>query len=412
MVSVLEPVKVLFSGGSYYGGRRISINHRRPERRDPGWTGAPRAMDLRAKNTPEACGVRVASRTMSLTMKPTRSLRRLLRKAARWIGPATSTTALHGCPCPSPVEVADQPYTSSITVTITPANPGASSGEMITLDATAASWQAFCEKQCGAPATSCLIEVGTCDCSGQPINILCGSGTTYGQMFSGALRADWVPMCQGACGEEQDCSIGVGDDPNGKPIIRCESWWTNCGGGRRTDGSPKPEAFAASKVGLGLAQMAAREAQSIPAFSRLARELRAYGAPRKLIKRAGRSRRDEMRHTRVITALARRFGGVVTRPESGPVELDVRPLYDFALENAVEGCVRETYGSIVARSQATEARDIEIRGVMRRIAGDEARHGALAWEVHRWAMKRLPKESQRAIERAMEQAIFALSSVR
>ena len=59
---------------------------------------------------------------------------------------------------------------------------------------------------------------------------------------------------------------------------------------------------------------------------------------------------EEIDHTRRTALLAQRFGaeprvpGVEARP--------LRTRFELALDNAVEGCVRETYGALVATWQA------------------------------------------------------------
>ena len=55
----------------------------------------------------------------------------------------------------------------------------------------------------------------------------------------------------------------------------------------------------------------------------------------------------------------------------------------IALENATEGCVRETYGALVAHRQANIATDRSIRCMMQTIATDETNHAGLAWDVKR-----------------------------
>ena len=54
-------------------------------------------------------------------------------------------------------------------------------------------------------------------------------------------------------------------------------------------------------------------------------------------------------------------------------------------ENAREGCVRETFGALIAMHQAERAGDPIIRRAMRRIAEEETRHAELAWEVASWS---------------------------
>jgi hypothetical protein len=68
----------------------------------------------------------------------------------------------------------------------------------------------------------------------------------------------------------------------------------------------------------------------------------------------------------------------------------------MAIENAVEGCVRETFGALVAHWQARHARDPDVARVMRVVARDETRHAALAWAIAEWAAGRDARERERA----------------
>jgi hypothetical protein len=60
-----------------------------------------------------------------------------------------------------------------------------------------------------------------------------------------------------------------------------------------------------------------------------------------------------------------------------------RSLEELAVENAVEGCVRETYGALTAIWQARTAKDPSVAAAVRRIARDETRHAALSWANQR-----------------------------
>jgi hypothetical protein len=115
------------------------------------------------------------------------------------------------------------------------------------------------------------------------------------------------------------------------------------------------------------------EAASIPAFQVLTRELRARRAPVALVSAAMCAVQDEVRHRRATAALARRYGAEPMRPSFGPTPVD-RTLEAIATENAVEGCVRETYGALVALWQARHARDPVVAAAMAPIAADETRH--------------------------------------
>jgi hypothetical protein len=133
--------------------------------------------------------------------------------------------------------------------------------------------------------------------------------------------------------------------------------------------------------GAQLAAMAELEAASVPAFERLARELAHWNAPTELVRRARRAMGDEVRHARVMSALAREYG---YEPRAIDVPaLPIRDLDAIARENVIEGCVHEAFGALVATYQAERARPA-LREVFRAIAVDEREHVALAEDVQAW----------------------------
>jgi rubrerythrin len=165
--------------------------------------------------------------------------------------------------------------------------------------------------------------------------------------------------------------------------------------------------FAHEEIGEWLARAAALEAASVPAFRILAGELRAHDAPSVLVEEALRSAEDETRHARVMHSLARRFGAVSAHVELEPRQ--VRSLEAIAVENAIEGGVRERYGAQVALLQAQRASDAEMRAVFAAIAPDELRHAELAAAVDRWARERLPMHARRRVDEARAIAIAELA---
>jgi hypothetical protein len=180
-----------------------------------------------------------------------------------------------------------------------------------------------------------------------------------------------------------------------------------CAVGRRFDGMAKCDLHADSQgVGAFLAEIAYLEAASVFSFERLALELRAYGAPTDLVRRAEMARLDEVRHARLMTAQAERFGSTVPPVVRG--KLAIRSLFEVAMENAVEGCVRETYGALTATVQAHSASDATIRGIMERVAMDETNHAALAWDIADWLRGELSADEQAEITRAMAAAMTDL----
>ena len=177
--------------------------------------------------------------------------------------------------------------------------------------------------------------------------------------------------------------------------------------GRRPAGLVEPARIdAPDAVGQWLARAAWLEAASVPAFIYLARELDQHGAPRALARAALAAARDEIHHARVMRGIAARYGATVPAVEVAlPVE---RSLEALAIENAIEGCVRETWGAVVALWQAHRAHDPKLRDVYRAIAADEARHAALGWAIDQWVRTRLPAEAHARIDAARDVAVREL----
>jgi len=178
--------------------------------------------------------------------------------------------------------------------------------------------------------------------------------------------------------------------------------------GRRPAGLLESDPARGPLLGAHFAEMARLEAASVDAFRHLRRELIAHGAPRRLVRAAERAARDEIRHTRMTSALARRHGCAALAPvvEQRPV----RDIEAIAVENAVEGCVREAFGALVATWQARAASVPVIRAAMARIARDETRHASLAFEVDAWLRRRLDAPARARVEEARRQALDELAT--
>ena len=161
-----------------------------------------------------------------------------------------------------------------------------------------------------------------------------------------------------------------------------------------------------SALGEHFARMAHMEAASVPAFEAITADLRHHRAPRHLITAAEAARRDEIGHASITASLARRFGAEPTRPEVSRPSL--RSVFELALDNAVEGCVHETYAALEATHQAARATDARIAAAMRLIADDETRHAALSHSMQRWLLPQLSMRERARIERAQREAVDAL----
>lgn len=236
-----------------------------------------------------------------------------------------------------------------------------------------------------------------------PIGKMSNGGCDDTLYIDGGVPANpTVADCVAACGDKTVIGCSTSEDSCGT-LLDCQ----RCSIGRR------PETLAAvdepagdDAVGRFFAYAAHLEAASVEAFEILARELTALGAPRSLVERARRAAGDERRHARVTAALARRFGAEPADVCTAPAPL--RDLERLALDNAVEGCVRETFGALVAAWQGRAAGDAAIRAAMARIAEDETRHAELAWDIAAWAEPRLTAEAAGRVTGAREAAAAAL----
>ena len=131
-----------------------------------------------------------------------------------------------------------------------------------------------------------------------------------------------------------------------------------------------------------------------------------HDAPADLVQAALRAADDEVRHASLMTVAARRHGA-----QPAPVEIAPprdRTLEEIAIENAVEGCVRETLTALVALHQSQHATDAAIRQSFAVIAEDETRHAELSRDVYRWAAAQLDARARARVTAAMRAAIDEL----
>jgi hypothetical protein len=262
-------------------------------------------------------------------------------------------------------------------------------------------------RECKTTLTMLDAEPDAYDCAlGYPCGMPRGIAVVGCDMFysadDGAPTANKL-ACRIAPG--QGCESAGYVVPDGASItIECD-----CpGGGRRPRGLVRRrDARVDASVGGYLARLAHEEDASIVAFDILQAELRAHGAPGWIVRAAGRARRDEVRHARVMTSLAASRGGRAPRARVRRGRAR-RSLVAIAIENSTEGCVRETYGALLAKWQSLHATDGEIARAFATIAADEARHAALSWAVARWIDARLDARARARVQRARARAVERL----
>lgn len=145
------------------------------------------------------------------------------------------------------------------------------------------------------------------------------------------------------------------------------------------------------------------EAESVRAFERIARELRAHGAPDELCRAADEAACDERRHAERCARLA---GVPIAIADD---ELPVRPLRELAIDNVREGCVGESYAALVATVQASAALLPALRAHFAAIAADELTHAALAHAIADWLEPQLSTEERGQVRTARAAALHELA---
>lgn len=151
---------------------------------------------------------------------------------------------------------------------------------------------------------------------------------------------------------------------------------------------------------------AALEHASIAEFSRVTLSLMALGAPPDLLQKTHEAALDEVRHAELSFGLASALAGRSIGP--GPLPIDASsPSHvkagesgrvTFAKATLQDGCIGETIASIEA-ALASEGAAGELRGMLRTIADDEARHATLAYATIAWLLGGASTEERDAITR-------------
>lgn len=178
----------------------------------------------------------------------------------------------------------------------------------------------------------------------------------------------------------------------------------DCVAGRRPPGlGGRLADCVASPVAGWLAQMAHLEAAAVYAFAHTAIQLGRHRAPAALIERAIVAARQEVVHAALMAQLARAHGA--EPPLLQVAAAGELALFELCRDNAVEGCVRETYGALVAAYQAHMAPRGPLRAALAQIAVEEAEHAELSVAIDRWARPRLSDEQRAQVEAAEQGAI-------
>jgi hypothetical protein len=182
-----------------------------------------------------------------------------------------------------------------------------------------------------------------------------------------------------------------------------------CGVGRFTDGldATSCERDDVDTFAGWLARGAHVEGIAAMAFDRLADELAGFGAPASLVDGARMSATHEREHCSAMTELARRWGKEPSRARS-VAALPSRTLEEIVVENAGEGCVRETLGAVVMAFQAQHAADPAVREALAKIAREEQEHSAWSWALDAWARSAVGPQTLAAMDAARDEVLCEL----
>jgi hypothetical protein len=216
-------------------------------------------------------------------------------------------------------------------------------------------------------------------------------------------------LCQEETGVYYDylCSCDYsGSDEQGMHPVTCE--YTVCAVEGRGHGNIQKLSTISGKNERAryFARAYHAEASSVAAFLQLRSELDLHNAPKELLERCSVAANEEVHHARMMAKMAKDCGNELPTLDFG--ELPHRSLFDLVLDNAIEGCIFESYSALKAHFQAQNAIDSGIRAIMKVIATDETKHAQLAWDIHQYLMSLLSSTEQQQIRIAQQQALKQL----
>lgn len=161
-----------------------------------------------------------------------------------------------------------------------------------------------------------------------------------------------------------------------------------------------------SRLGCHFAKAYHAEASAVGAFLQLRKELAFHNAPQKLLDRCFLAAKEEIVHAQVMAKLAKKYKGELPRLDFGTFE--PRSLIELAIDNAVEGCIFETFSALKVLQQFHNTDDLLFARTMKQIALDEISHAELAWDIHNYLMTKLSKEEQKIVRDIQQQAVTKL----
>lgn len=156
----------------------------------------------------------------------------------------------------------------------------------------------------------------------------------------------------------------------------------------------------------------AKEHASVAAFSRLALDLLAVGAPPALLAEVQRDALDEIRHARLCFSIARDLDGRADVPGAFPEartstrRLPTRDLAlsKLAIDAVIDGALNEGVSARILARLSKTSTPPRLAATIREMAADEARHAAHSWNVVAFCIE----AGGPAVESALRGALRAL----
>ena len=201
----------------------------------------------------------------------------------------------------------------------------------------------------------------------------------------------------------------TGTNDSGEHGVTCEQsyCYTYYYEGRVHGSIPKTKRNPSNSVlGNYFARVSNAEASSIAAFLQLRKELKFHNAPQGLLDRCFLAAKQEVDHARVMIKLAELHQGKLAPFIFGKFE--PRTLLELTLDNAVEGCIFETFSALKLLQQAKKSDHPVLTQTLKQIALDEISHAELAWDIHKYLMTKLSKEERQIVRTAQKNAVSTL----
>lgn len=141
---------------------------------------------------------------------------------------------------------------------------------------------------------------------------------------------------------------------------------------------------------------ARKEHASVAAFSHLALDLMAVGAPPHLISASHEDALDEVRHAATCFEIARSLDGVAESPAPFPDARAQKRLFtisrkvaltQIALDALVDGVLNEGIAARLLAQLAARCSLPVLAPLLRGMAADESRHAAHSWEIIEWCLQ-------------------------